>query len=510
MRNQTIKKDPNNRGLSELISLVRSIWLGMRDSNPRMPVPKTGALPLGDALIRWGNVTSFINFDYSCKFYPKTTDKTISISLYERGTLQVYLSISMRIVEPHEFKGVKHPSKRRRRFRLKGVRIFLLIVLLSYIGASLARPISAITASVQIPLASKAQQVSFVWPTYGQAAAGAVGYGVLGTNGEQRPLPIASVAKVMTALAVLKAKPLPQGQSGPMITITQEDVDYYYRTVAEGGSNTAVVLGEEISQYQALQALLLPSSNNMAFTLARWAYGSEEEYTNFANNFAKSLGMMNSTFADASGFSAETVSTATDLTKLAVNAMDNPVIAEIAAQVEADIPVAGRIYNVNSLLGENNIVGLKTGNTEEAGGCFMAAAVKDVNGQKIVSVSVIMGAPYRNIALQDSIPLVNSVFDNFETASFVNNGEVVGTYAVPGSDSVSVTAKNALSGVKWKGSEITPEVTLNKIDGNVSRGAEVGTVKVQLGRQTLESPITVNKSIEQPSWETKLIPRSFW
>lgn len=416
----------------------------------------------------------------------------------------------MRVVEPHEFKGVKHPKKKRKQSRLKGLRFFVLIVLLSYITASLVRPVSSITASVQIPPTTKAEQASFIWPTYGQAAAGAVGYGVLGTNGEQKPLPIASVAKVMTALAVLKAKPLTQGQPGPMITITQEDVDYYYNTVAEGGSNTAVMLGEEISQYQALQALLLPSSNNMAYTLARWAYGSEEEYTKFANNFAKSLGMTNSTFADASGFSAETVSTATDLTKLAVNAMDNTVIAEIAAQAEADIPVAGRIYNVNSLLGRNNIVGLKTGNTEEAGGCFMAAAVKEIAGQKIVSVSVIMGAPYRAIALQDSVPLVNSVFDNFKVTSFVEANQTVGTYAVPGSGKINVTAKNALSGITWKASEVTPEVSLQKVSGNVNAGSEVGTVKVQLGRQTLESPITVSQPVTEPSWKTKLIPRMPW
>ena len=48
---RTNKNGPNNRGESKLKALLRSIWLGRRDSNPRMPVPKTGALPLGDAPI---------------------------------------------------------------------------------------------------------------------------------------------------------------------------------------------------------------------------------------------------------------------------------------------------------------------------------------------------------------------------------------------------------------------------------------------------------------------------
>ena len=52
--NQTNKNTPSNRGEkqnNDVESQLRSLWLGRRDSNPRMPVPKTGALPLGDAPI---------------------------------------------------------------------------------------------------------------------------------------------------------------------------------------------------------------------------------------------------------------------------------------------------------------------------------------------------------------------------------------------------------------------------------------------------------------------------
>lgn len=54
MSNRTNKKAPDNRGNNEekeLEMLLRSIWLGRQDSNLRMPVPKTGALPLGDVPI---------------------------------------------------------------------------------------------------------------------------------------------------------------------------------------------------------------------------------------------------------------------------------------------------------------------------------------------------------------------------------------------------------------------------------------------------------------------------
>src|SRR6202008_3154510 len=206
----------------------------------------------------------------------------------------------MRVVEPHEFKGVKQPKKKRK--QKHGLRVVLLIVIALYLVSLFLRPLPAVVAKPIDPPIVSAKNVNIAWPTNGQATVGAVGYGILGTHVEQKALPTASVAKVMTALAVLKQRPLKVGEQGPIITITEDDVNYYNRVVSQDGSNTPVELGEEISEYQALQALLLPSSNNMAHTLAVWAYGSEKQYTNYVNNFAKSLGMDSANFDDASGF----------------------------------------------------------------------------------------------------------------------------------------------------------------------------------------------------------------
>lgn len=411
----------------------------------------------------------------------------------------------MRVVEPHEFKGVKHPKQKRK--PTARLQLGLLLIICVYCAVILLRPIPGITASAATLAPGSAKPVTIAWPDDAQAAVGAVGYGELGSNGTQKQLPTASVAKVMTALAVLKQHPLKAGEQGPTITISQDDVDEYARTVAMDGSNVPVSLGEEISEYQALQALLLPSANNMAHTLARWAYGSDEKYLTFVNNFAKSLGMQQSYFDDASGFSPKTVSTAQDLVKLAVNAMDNPVIAEIAAQTDATIPVAGRIYNVNMLLGKDGIVGVKTGNTEEAGGCFMAAAVRVVNGQKITAVSVIMGSPNLYTALKNSVPLINSVLDGFETKTIVKAGEAVGSYSVPWGGNTTVVAQKELRGVVWRGTDIKPEVSLLVIRDPTPAGTQVGTVKARFGRELAQVDVTIAQSITEPSLAWRLIPK---
>ena len=414
----------------------------------------------------------------------------------------------MRVVEPHEFKGVKHPSKKRG--RKSGWRIIIALIVVVYVGGTLVRPVPAITSSVSALTPLESKKVDFKWPSHGQAAVGAVGYGVLGTFGEQKALPMASVAKVMTALAVLKQKPLKVGEQGPTITITQEDVDYYQKVVSQDGSNVPVVVGEEITEYEALQALLLPSANNMAHTLAVWAYGSEKQYTSYVNNLSKTLGMNNAHFEDASGFSSKTVASSEDLARLAVNAMDNPVIAEIAAQPEATIPVAGRIYNVNMLLGRDGIVGVKTGNTEEAGGCFMAAAERVIAGQKVVAVSVIMGANNLSEALRNSVPLINSVFAGFEEVALVKANQTIGSYNVPWSGSVNVVAKQDVKGVVWRGTPIKPEVTLDSLTASasaVTSGTAVGTIRGSFGRTQADSPALLSGTIQKPPALWRFKPR---
>lgn len=412
----------------------------------------------------------------------------------------------MRVVEPREFSRVKHP-KRKRTPKLKPImRLGIVAIAVGYTIIVMGRPLPPAVLSAENPtVTAQEQSVPIGWPSYGQAAIGAVGYGILATQGTQKPLPTASVAKVMTALAVLKQKPLALGEQGPMLTMSQADVDEYARTVAMDGSNVPVVLGEQISQYQALQALLLPSANNMAHALAKWAYGSEESYLQFVNNFAKSLGMRNSFFADASGYSSKTVSTAEDLVKLAVNAMDNPVIAEVAAQEVATIPVAGQIYNVNMLLGSDGIVGVKTGNTEQAGGCFMAAAVREIDGKRVVAVSVIMGAPNLYTALQDSRGLIKSVLDGFSITTAVTAGQVVGKYSLPWGNGSTLKTGSAVKVVFWRAAKPTLQLALPKSpDVPQSAGGKVGSLRVQAGRETIETEIVAESALTKPTWWWRL------
>ena len=197
----------------------------------------------------------------------------------------------------------------------------------------------------------------------------------------QHPAPIASVAKVMTAYLVLRDHPLQVGEDGPSITLTDVDVVDTDDRRRHDESFVPVVGGEQLTERQALQALLLPSANNIAATLARWDAGSVDRFVAEMNATAQSLGMTNTHYTDPSGYDDATVSTAADQMRIVDRAMRLPVFANIVATPIATLPVAGTVHNTDTLLGHNGFVGVKTGSDDAAGGCFAFRAIRWIAGQ---------------------------------------------------------------------------------------------------------------------------------
>jgi D-alanyl-D-alanine carboxypeptidase (penicillin-binding protein 5/6) len=232
-----------------------------------------------------------------------------------------------------------------------------------------------------------------VWPVAGQAAFVIGGDPRLHAGPHQHPAPIASVAKVMTAYLVLRDHPLRLGQDGPTITLTDEDVADTDRRRRRQESVVSVGAGEQLTELQALQALLLPSANNIAVVLARWDAGSTDAFVARMNAAARSLGMTHTRYTDPSGFDDATVSTAADQVRVVLRAMRVPVFARIVATPTATLPVAGVVRNTNVLLGHDGFVGVKTGSDEAAGGCFAFRAIRRVDGKRRAITGVVLGQP---------------------------------------------------------------------------------------------------------------------
>jgi serine-type D-Ala-D-Ala carboxypeptidase (penicillin-binding protein 5/6) len=292
-----------------------------------------------------------------------------------------------------------------RRIRIRRFRVAVLLVVIAAIAAALGHQLLASSSSTAASPNDAGRSEhhgargealpSTVWPAYGQAAV-QIGQSQIQAGPHQHAAAIASVAKVMTAYVVLRDHPLRSGEDGPTITLTDADVADTERRGRQEESVVPVAAGEQLTELQAVQALLLPSANNIAAVLARWDAGSADRFVARMNATARSLGMTHTRYTDPSGYDDATVSTAADQVRLVDRAMRLPVFASVVATPSATLPVAGTVHNTNTLLGHNGFVGVKTGSTAAAGGCFAFRAIRWIDGKRTTITGVVLGQPGHN------------------------------------------------------------------------------------------------------------------
>lgn len=269
------------------------------------------------------------------------------------------------------------------------------------------------------------------WPSTGQATVEVEGLGSLGSSGPQHPAPIASITKVMTAYLVLRDHPLSATGDGPVITVTPAEAAAYAQEKADNESLVPVAAGEQLTERQALIALLLPSADNIARILARWDAGSIPTFLSRMNSMAGRLGMVHTRYTDPSGYDETTISTPSDQVTLAERALSLPTFAAIVALRSASIPLAGTVHNYNTLLGTDGITGIKTGSTTAAGGCLLFAATHTVAGHSYTIIGAVLGQPGSTMhglpqALAASDRLVRAATAALHTYTLIKAGQQVG------------------------------------------------------------------------------------
>ncbi|MFF1277558.1 D-alanyl-D-alanine carboxypeptidase family protein [Streptomyces marokkonensis] len=229
----------------------------------------------------------------------------------------------------------------------------------------------AVTVRGDGSLAEAVKDTAVSWPEDGQTAVKIEGESALGVRGEQQPVPVASLAKVMTAHVILTEHPLRPDEQGPLIAVDQQAAN----EVGVGGESTVPVRPDDtFSQRHMLELLLIPSGNNIARLLARWDSGTQEAFVEKMQSAARELSMDHSTYTGASGIEETTRSTATDQLRLAQQVMKNPVFRDIVASRTVTVPRVGPVGNTNSLLGTSGVIGLKTGSSTPAGGNLLWAS----------------------------------------------------------------------------------------------------------------------------------------
>jgi D-alanyl-D-alanine carboxypeptidase len=322
-------------------------------------------------------------------------------------------------------------------------------------------------------------------------------------------VPIASVAKVMTAYLILRDHPLKGDAKGPMIKVDQAAQD---QASADGESTVKVTAGDEISEREALQGILIASANNVARLVARWDAGSEKGFVAKMNAAAKDLGMTNTTYTDPSGLHDTTVSTAVDQMKLAKAAMKDPVFRGVAAMMEYYDYKGARHPNWNQLVGKNGVIGIKTGTTTSARGNLVFAATKEIGGETRTIVGAVLRQPeggYDNTILQGALSagdkLIRAAQKSLESATILKKGDVVGYVDDGLGGRTPVVATKDVTAVGWSGLTVKLTFAADDVPHTAKAGTKVGTLTVgDASTGAVAVPVALQKDLVEPGFTDKL------
>lgn len=361
--------------------------------------------------------------------------------------------------------------------------LFLVVAALGFLGVKMATFPAEIemTSLIESPVPVSLSEM--LEGDFRQKAIAVDGKVVQGTGVD--PQPTASTAKMILSLAVMEKKPFSKGETGENIEITQEFYDKYRWYFYNHGSVTSVAVGEVMSEYEALASALLASSNNMADSLAIWAFGSLDEYKIYATEMLKRIGANNTVIGvDASGYDESTTSTAEDLVIIGAKLMENPVLAEIVGLKSLEVPVAGVIKNGNKLLGENGVAGVKTGYIGGLSGyCLISAFLVDGH---IVTIAV-LGSETRESSFEVSRAEVSRLREEIVPIDVVLEGETVGFFDSWWLPKTEIKAKQGI------------KVISTEVNGNLEVTLEENKVKIKTDEKEYETDVEYAGFSRSPS-----------
>lgn len=226
---------------------------------------------------------------------------------------------------------------------------------------------------------------------------------ILYGKNEKQKRKMASTTKIMTSTIIIENCNL------------NDTIEISKKAAGTGGSRLGLKTGDKITVRDLLYGLMLRSGNDAAVALAEYAGGSIEGFAELMNKKASALGLTNTHFETPHGLDSDKhYTTAYELAILSNYALNNATFAQIVGTREYTITINGypkQLSNTNELLGNfEGIYGIKTGFTNGANRCLVTACKR--NDMDIICV--VLGADTKKFRTQDSVKLINYIFNNFK------------------------------------------------------------------------------------------------
>jgi D-alanyl-D-alanine carboxypeptidase (penicillin-binding protein 5/6) len=406
---------------------------------------------------------------------------------------------------------------------LRAIGIAVGAVLILGIGvygpATLVGPLPTASASVADLPTELSGAISPAVPGTGASAIVAdVATPVLASSGIEEAVPIAGAAKVVTALVVLSEKPLLAGSQGPAVTVGANEVADYSRYVAESARTVAVSAGETWSEREALEAMLLGSSNNHADLLARWAFGSVDGYLEAAAAWLAARGLSSIALVDATGLDEDDVGTASDLARISALAFSEASIAEIMQLDDAALPGGRSVDNLAAYQGELGYTGVSRSYTDQAGVCFLFAltpggvdagggdegdadaGAADATGDTTAPARLygaFLREPDWDTLDADLAALASSAAGSVAPTAVLTAGRTYVTYTTPWGETANGVAASTESQQLWVTAPAEYAVEAEQLTTG-ARGQQVGTVTVTTPEGAVSSRLELDARLSDP------------
>lgn len=317
-------------------------------------------------------------------------------------------------------------------------------------------------------------------------------------NADEKVYP-ASTTKILTGIMALERCNL-----SDVVTATSEAID----PINNKHSNMGIRVGEELTVEQLLYGMLVHSANDAANVLAVHMAGNLSDFASLMNTRASELGAENTHFTNAHGFHDDNhYTTVADLAKITSYAMKNEKFAEIVSTSKYQIPATNKYHetrylsSTNMFLSNNRTsahlfkyaLGVKTGSTDEAGNCLVAAAEK--NGTRLMSI--VMKCKNVNngdgaYSFVDSRALLDYGFENYKHITVASLADVVADSKVreaKGGVRVTLSPEEELKVLLPKDTDtnqITAEIEMEEdIKAPIAKGDILGTAVYSLNGEEL-------------------------
>ena len=282
-----------------------------------------------------------------------------------------------------------------------------------------------------------------------------------------------------------------------------------------GGSKMFIEAGKRVSVRDLLSGIVIQSGNDATVAMAEYVAGSEEGFVDFMNAYASELGLSNTLFQNAVGWTDpnhfSSVNDLAQLTKaLIANFPDH-----YATYKEKEFTFSGiRQLNRNKLLWRDDSVdGVKTGHTESAGYCLISSAKR--NDMRLIAV--VAGSPSENERLISSQRLLEYGFRFFATQKLISKDSEITTAKVWGGkmDEVALGTKEdillTLPRSDFKNIKANYNFK-NNIQAPISNGDVIGDIEfISDDRVVLSAPLVAIESVEVKGFFGRIWARIvFW